>query len=640
MRCAMNAEKAQEIFGSISTNVAEKSQSLVAFTLNTSTGIKATAEKLKASFDRLEEKQKYVVILGAGLVTISVLGLITSTSSSTRRDNSNKHEFSFSPSPSSPSKSVSFPDTSHNSTSSPSAPTISSSSSPQKSWFSLGSWGGEVPHECTVSAPGKILIAGGYLILQSPNLGVVVSCTARFFTTVKGLPMNTKPISGTSIIMVESPQFHQSFDFEYSLASHTLILKSKTPNKFVEKCLFVVLAYVKEHLGEEAFGSTLKTISSQKQAIGIKLRADNDFYSHIKKLKLEKKPLLSSSLQDLPAFLPCPTKEDGTVDVSKTGMGSSAAMTASLVGALLNFFDVVNLRNGQTEENSDKDKTLIHNLGQIAHSVAQEKCGSGFDVSAAVYGSQKYVRFEAEGIKSCLEPSVTSKMIYDVANSKEAWNQDVTPFNLPPGMFLLMGDICGGSSSTSMAKNVLQWLKEKPMQSASVWAALSDANKLIYEGLVKLNAIAMENPEKYAISLNKASKLTADKWSQEVDEVGVFSALQNIRKLFKRTRFWLKRMGDNAGVSIEPDASSALADRTESLAGVLCSGVPGAGGYDALYTIALSREARDNVERVWSGWEASMRGRTYGTTVCPLTLEAETSDGDKYGIAFENDIKW
>merc|ERR1719453_2272407 len=125
--------------------------------------------------------------------------------------------------------------------------------------------------------------------------------------------MNTKPISGTSIIMVESPQFHQSFDFEYSLASHTLILKSKTPNKFVEKCLFVVLAYIKEHLGEETFGSTLKATSSQKQAIGIKLRADNDFYSHIKKLKLEKKPLLSSSLQDLPAFLPCPTKEDGTV---------------------------------------------------------------------------------------------------------------------------------------------------------------------------------------------------------------------------------------------------------------------------------------------------------------------------------------
>merc|ERR1719453_1014940 len=155
-----------------------------------------------------------------------------------------------------------------------------------------------------------------------------------------------------------------------------------------------------------------------------------------------------------------------------------------------------------------------------------------------------------------------------------------------------------------------------------------------------MNELAKLHPEKYREDIELASTLTADKWSPEKDSIGVFSALQNIRKLFKRTRFWLKRMGDNAGVSIEPDASSALADRTESLAGVLCSGVPGAGGYDALYTIALSREARDNVERVWSGWEASMRGRTYGTTVCPLTLEAETSDGDKYGIAFEKDIKW
>merc|ERR1711871_1230238 len=49
----------------------------------------------------------------------------------------------------------------------------------------------------------------------------------------------------------------------------------------------------------------------------------------------------------------------------------------------------------------------------------------------------------------------------------------------------------------------------------------------------------MEHPEKYAISINSASKLTADKWSQETDEIGVFSALQGIRKLFKRTRFWL-----------------------------------------------------------------------------------------------------
>ena len=105
--------------------------------------------------------------------------------------------------------------------------------------------------------------------------------------------------------------------------------------------------------------------------------------------------------------------------------------------------------------------------------------------------------------------------------------------------------------------------------------ALKQANKLIYEGFNKMNELAKLHPEKYREDIELASTLTADKWSPEKDSIGVLASLQNIRKLFKRTRFWLKRMGDNAGVGIEPDASSALADRTESLAGVLCAGVPG-----------------------------------------------------------------
>ena len=99
-------------------------------------------------------------------------------------------------------------------------------------------------------------------------------------------------------------------------------------------------------------------------------------------------------------------------------------------------------------------------------------------------------------------------------------------------------------------------------------------------------------------------------------------------------------MGEISGVNIEPDASSALADKTESLAGVLCAGVPGAGGYDALHTIVLSEDARDGVERAWSTWETSMRGRNYGTCVCPLTLGAESVDGNKCGIVFEKDTTW
>ena len=36
----------------------------------------------------------------------------------------------------------------------------------------------------TVSAPGKALIAGGYLILEPSNKGITISSTSRFFSTV------------------------------------------------------------------------------------------------------------------------------------------------------------------------------------------------------------------------------------------------------------------------------------------------------------------------------------------------------------------------------------------------------------------------------------------------------------------------
>ncbi len=30
------------------------------------------------------------------------------------------------------------------------------------------------------------------------------------------------------------------------------------------------------------------------------------------------------------------------------------------------------------------------------------------------------------------------------------WSQSVKPFQLPPGLVLVLGDVCGGSSSSSM----------------------------------------------------------------------------------------------------------------------------------------------------------------------------------------------
>lgn len=45
------------------------------------------------------------------------------------------------------------------------------------------------------SAPGKVLMTGGYLILERPNAGLVLSTNARFYAILKPLYDEVKPDS-------------------------------------------------------------------------------------------------------------------------------------------------------------------------------------------------------------------------------------------------------------------------------------------------------------------------------------------------------------------------------------------------------------------------------------------------------------
>ena len=53
-----------------------------------------------------------------------------------------------------------------------------------------------------VSSPGKVLLAGGYLVLDPKYSGVVVSTSSRFYTAVDAISRGTP-----NQIQVRSPQF-------------------------------------------------------------------------------------------------------------------------------------------------------------------------------------------------------------------------------------------------------------------------------------------------------------------------------------------------------------------------------------------------------------------------------------------------
>lgn len=130
------------------------------------------------------------------------------------------------------------------------------------------------------------------------------------------------------------------------------------------------------------------------------------------------------------------------------------------------------------------------------------------------------------------------------------------------------------------------------------------------------------------------------------DEIDLILAeMVSLRSLFQHARRLLKRMGECAGVDIEPDAQTELADATARLPGVLCAGVPGAGGVDAIYALVLSPLARQRVEVLWSTWKSSRSdsgsdsASVVATVVCPLLLSADSSDSPQ-GARTEDHMTW
>ena len=117
---------------------------------------------------------------------------------------------------------------------------------------------------------------------------------------------------------------------------------------------------------------------------------------------------LPPTLESLQKLAPFSKTGVRLADVHKTGLGSSAALITSLVSALLLHLTAIPADAFATEggtESASAGRKLAHNLAQYVHCLAQGKVGSGFDVAAAVFGSQLYTRFD---------PAVLAPIMTDV----------------------------------------------------------------------------------------------------------------------------------------------------------------------------------------------------------------------------------
>jgi len=441
----------------------------------------------------------------------------------------------------------------------------------------------------TVSAPGKILLVGGYLVLESPNTGLVVAVDKRFYSTVE-LKESDKEEEPFMLIVVKSPQFQQQWRYSYQKDNTSLSpddSSNTSRNPFVEKTLRVSLLYL------------LRENIKNLVQIDITIRADNDFYSVVPHLEERNLDRSLESVLKLPAFLPA-ASVDGKI--LKTGLGSSACLVTSLVGALCHAFN---------------QPTAVHNLAQISHCHAQGKVGSGFDVSAACHGSHIYQRFPKAVLANLLvqldDPKAsvlkTREMLQEMVESQ--WDGGIAePLQIPSFLQVMLADVSGGSESPSMARIVLAWKSGFTDGKIPHWDDLARINKTIVKLLQQVSSHQVNENEKKSLA-----ESTADQWNNQ-GTVG--QLLFELKQAFAESRRHLKAMGHAAKVPIEPDEQTALADATLGLPGVVAALVPGAGGYDALACIYINEETlRHQIGKLWAEWSQAK--------VCPLGAQGGKS---------------
>lgn len=395
-----------------------------------------------------------------------------------------------------------------------------------------------------VSAPGKVFLAGGYLVLDQEYTAFVFGLDARI-NIIAGDIHTTAGVQLTEIV-VDSPQFLEAqWRYGYHLAGEGGGIKVTqlqvgaqiNPNPFVETTLSYALTYidrVAKHRPSHSMASARLIIL-----------ADNDYYSHS-----ESESTRQGRFAKFPVTLG---------DANKTGLGSSAALVTSLTAALLAHYLPEDLFNLQ----SDQGKRTLHNLAQAAHCAAQGKVGSGFDVATAVYGSCRYRRFSPETLSSINEPGTAgfADALVKLVDGESAWDVEVLKdaVIMPKGVVLRMCDVDCGSKTVGMVKKVLKWRSSNPEESKKLWDELQKRNEQL---IATLNAGDVEN---------LPGKIT------------------NVREM-------IRQMGGASDVPIEPESQTELLDALSTVEGVYGGVVPGAGGYDAL--ALLMKDDEETKQRV------------------------------------------
>lgn len=124
---------------------------------------------------------------------------------------------------------------------------------------------------------------GGYLVLEQPFAGYVLSTTARFHTSVK---LNEQPLrDGTATnsiqLILRSPQFHTTSTIHVGTEAPFGVrtVSGPSPSTFLHQPIRTAFLAGSMVAGAEKFSAYLQSLAQRGYQVEVTLQADNDFYS-------------------------------------------------------------------------------------------------------------------------------------------------------------------------------------------------------------------------------------------------------------------------------------------------------------------------------------------------------------------------
>ncbi|MDE1851907.1 MAG: hypothetical protein KGH69_04445 [Candidatus Micrarchaeota archaeon] len=353
-------------------------------------------------------------------------------------------------------------------------------------------------------APGKILWLGGYSALEKPNIG--------FVTTVD------------SFVNVEVK----------AASSNSLLLNSVSLNEMAKGTLESGRAALRTSEEMSLFRTAVEIAVSYVSALGVRC----------------------SGMEVTAANDPGFSYSVAGGRLSKSGLGSSAAVTVATIGAILRAHGI----------DINKDDCL-HKLSQLSHTVATGKTSSGFDIAAATHGTIIYERYTPD-ITNGFPKEYTDDELLGLV--KREWNYSIEKFSMPGIFKMSYASFVGEGMSTKAAvSKVFEFKKSNPERYMELIGEIGNASNRSIDSLRRISVDGSDS-----------------------------DARNEFRSSFNAGRVATKRLGIESGVEIEDDYSTGLIEES-CRNGAFVAKLPGAGGRDAIAALSISPDD-EKLRRFWS----------------------------------------